>query len=154
MTKEDSKDSENESADPLQAANSRSMTTQRPADLGRLPSATASIFTKFTKWQVVLAIAIAAVSDLLGAFVTVAPPLVWAVDFVTALLLFAVLGWQWMLLPGLVMEAIPGLGVIPFWLLVVAGVLIWGTARPKFKRQLMADARDVPPARGGTGERT
>jgi hypothetical protein len=44
-----------------------------------------------------------------------------------------VLGWQWLLLPGLIMEATPGLGVLPFWLLVVGGIAIWGTPRPKLK---------------------
>jgi hypothetical protein len=44
-----------------------------------------------------------------------------------------VLGFQWILLPGLIMEAIPGLYVLPFWVLVVAAVGIWGTARPKLK---------------------
>lgn len=57
----------------------------------------------------------------------------WLVDAATALLLFAVLGWHWLLLPGLIFEAIPGLAVVPFWLLVVAGIAFWGTARPKLK---------------------
>jgi hypothetical protein len=87
----------------------------------------------FSRRQIVLAIVIAALSDLLCAFLVVAPPLVWTADLVTAFLLFAVLGWQWLLLPGLVLEAIPGLGVIPFWLLVVGAILVWGTARPKLK---------------------
>ena len=37
------------------------------------------------------------------------------------------------LLPGLVMEAIPGVGVLPFWLLVVGAIAVWGTARPKLR---------------------
>jgi hypothetical protein len=49
------------------------------------------------------------------------------------LLLFAVLGCQWLLLLGLIMEAIPGFGVLPFWLLVVAAIAIWGTPRPNLK---------------------
>jgi hypothetical protein len=88
---------------------------------------------RFSKQQLILAVAIAAASDLLCAFVVVAPPLVWLVDVATALLLFAVLGWHWLLLPGLIFEAIPGLAVVPFWLLVVAGITLWGTARPKLK---------------------
>jgi hypothetical protein len=88
---------------------------------------------RFSKWQIVLAIVIAAASDALCAFVVFAPPVVWGIDVLTAVLLFAVLGWHWLLLPGLVMEAIPGFGVIPFWLLVVGAIVIWGTARPKFK---------------------
>lgn len=86
---------------------------------------------RFSKRQLVLAFAIAALSDALGAFVSLAPPAVWAVDVVTVALLFAVLGWQWLLLPGLVMEAIPGVGILPFWILVVVGIIVWGTARPK-----------------------
>ncbi len=87
----------------------------------------------FSKQQLILAVVIAAVSDMLCAFVVFAPPLVWLVDAATALLLFAVLGWHWLLLPGLIFEAIPGLAVVPFWLLVVAGIAFWGTARPKLK---------------------
>jgi hypothetical protein len=60
-----------------------------------------------------------------------APPISLAVDVVTAGLLFVVLGWQWLLLPGLVLEAIPGVGVVPFWLLVVGAIAVFGTSRPK-----------------------
>jgi hypothetical protein len=55
------------------------------------------------------------------------------VDGVTAVLFFVVLGWQWLLLPGLVLEAIPGVGALPLWLLVVGAIAFWGTARPKLK---------------------
>jgi hypothetical protein len=89
---------------------------------------------KFSKKRLVLAFAIAAVSDAIGAFATPLPPIVWVVDIGTALLLFVVLGRQWMLLPGLALEAIPGLGVLPFWLLVVGAVALLGTPRPKFER--------------------
>jgi hypothetical protein len=88
---------------------------------------------RFSRLQIVLAIAIAGASDALCAFVVFAPPVVWGIDVLTAVLLFAVLGWQWLLLPGLVLEAVPGLGVIPFWLLVVGAIVVWGTARPKLK---------------------
>jgi hypothetical protein len=98
-----------------------------PSAIGRLGA------LRFSKRQIVLAIVIAGLSDLLCAFVQFAPPVVWAVDLLTAVLLFAVLGWQWLLLPGLMLEAIPGLGVIPFWLLVVGAIFLWGTARPKIK---------------------
>jgi MFS superfamily sulfate permease-like transporter len=57
----------------------------------------------------------------------------WAADVVTAILLFMVLGWHWILLPGLIMEAIPGLDVLPFWVLVVGAVAVWSTARPELK---------------------
>jgi hypothetical protein len=101
---------------------------------GEGPNAVATgsrLSLRFSKKKLALAFAIALISDALGAFVTMAPPLVWTLDVVTAVLLFAVLGWQWLLLPGLVLEAIPGVSVAPLWLLVVVAIAVWGTARPK-----------------------
>jgi len=89
---------------------------------------------KFSTRQIVLAFGIAGISDAVGAFLTPLPPIGWVVDFATALLLFLVLGRQWLLLPGLVLEAIPGLGVLPFWLLVVGAIAVLGTPRPVFER--------------------
>jgi hypothetical protein len=31
--------------------------------------------------------------------------------------------------PGLVTEAIPGVGVFPIWMVVMVAIAIWGTAR-------------------------
>ena len=89
---------------------------------------------RFSKRRLALAFAIAALSDGLAVFLTLIPPVEWAVDLMTAVLLFIVLGRQWILLPGLILEAIPGLYVFPFWVLVVGAVAIWGTARPKLDR--------------------
>jgi hypothetical protein len=89
---------------------------------------------KFSKKRLALAFAIAGISDAIGAFATPLPPIVWVVDLGTALLLFMVLGRQWLLLPGLALEAIPGLGVLPFWLLVVGAIAVLGTPRPNFER--------------------
>ena len=69
---------------------------------------------KFSKKRLALAFTIAGLSDAIGAFATPLPPLVWVVDIATVLLLFIVLGRQWLLLPGLALEAIPALGVLPF----------------------------------------
>ncbi len=89
---------------------------------------------QFSKKRLALALAIAAISDALGAFAMPAPPIVWGVDLVTAVLLFIVLGWQWLLLPGLILESIPGVAVMPFWLLTVAAIAVWGTPRPRLNR--------------------
>ena len=89
---------------------------------------------KFSKKRLALAFTIAGISDAIGAFATPLPPIVWMVDLGTALLLFMVLGQQWLLLPGLALEAIPGLGVLPFWLLVVGAIAVLGTPRPSFER--------------------
>jgi MFS superfamily sulfate permease-like transporter len=77
-----------------------------------------------------LAFVLAGLADVLSVVLTWTPPVQWAADVVTAILLFVVLGWQWILLPGLIMEAVPGLDVLPFWVLVVGAVAAWGTARP------------------------
>jgi hypothetical protein len=90
---------------------------------------------KFSKKRLALAFAIAGISDAIGAFATPLPPIVWVVDFATALLLFLVLGRQWLLLPGLALEAIPGFGVLPFWLLVVGAIAALGTPRPTFQQR-------------------
>ena len=85
----------------------------------------------FSRTRLAIAFAVAVLADGLSVFLTVTPPVQWAVDLLTAVLLFLVLGRQWILLPGLIMEAIPGLYVFPFWVLVVGAVALWGTARPK-----------------------
>jgi hypothetical protein len=84
-----------------------------------------------SKKRLLLAFAIAGISDTISLFDVPFPPLQLAVDLITAALLFAVLGWRWLLLPGLVMEAIPGVQVVPFWVLVVSAIAIWGTVKPK-----------------------
>jgi hypothetical protein len=89
---------------------------------------------KFSKKRLAIAFAIAAISDAIGAFVTPLPPIGWVTDIATALLLFIVLGRQWLLLPGLALEAIPGLGILPFWLLVVGAIAVLGTPRPRIER--------------------
>ena len=104
-----------------------------PSEPGKQPASadTVSSALKFSKKRLALAFVIAGISDIFGAFATFAPPIGWALDIVTAVLLFIVLGWQWLLLPGLALEAIPGAGVVPFWLLVVGAIAVLGTPRPK-----------------------
>ena len=90
---------------------------------------------KFSKKRLAMAFAIAGISDAIGAFATPLPSIVWVVDLVTALLLFLVLGREWLLLPGLALEALPGFGVLPFWLLVVGAIAVLGPPRPTFERR-------------------
>ncbi len=81
------------------------------------------------KKRLVMALAVAAISDALSFGLTVVPPAQLGVDLVTALLLYLLLGRKWAILPGLVAEAIPGLGIFPFWLLVVGSIGAWGAIR-------------------------
>lgn len=95
------------------------------------------------KKRLAIGFAIAAVSDFFSAWLEFLPPLQWAVDVATAGALFLVLGRQWLLLPGLIAEAIPGLALVPFWVLVVASIGVWGTIQPSGKppTQLNASAK-------------
>lgn len=78
------------------------------------------------KKRLAAAFAVAAISDLLSMWLEFVPPLQWALDILTAVLLFVLLGRQWLILPGLIAEAIPGLALFPFWVVVVASIAMWG----------------------------
>ena len=69
-----------------------------------------------------LAFIIAVTSDAASVAAQVAPPVQWVIDGVTALLLFLILGRRWQILPALIAEAVPALGALPFWVLVVLAV--------------------------------
>jgi hypothetical protein len=76
------------------------------------------------------AFAIAVVSDLASVWLEFIPPLQWTVDLATAGALFLILGRQWLLLPALIAEAIPGFAVLPTWTLVVGSIAAWGRVTP------------------------
>jgi hypothetical protein len=80
--------------------------------------------------RLALAFGIAVASDLASVFLEFAPPLQWTLDLATAAALFVVLGRQWLILPALVAEAIPGVAVLPSWVLVVGSIAMWGTVTP------------------------
>ena len=75
-----------------------------------------------SKSRFILALTIAVISDALSVWTEFVLPVQWVVDGVTALLLFLLLGRRWQILPGLVAEAIPGLAVLPFWVVVVLAI--------------------------------
>jgi hypothetical protein len=84
--------------------------------------------------RLTIAFGVAALSDLLSVWFEFVPPLQWSLDLATALALFLTLGRQWMLLPALVAEAIPGVAVLPAWILVVGSIAIWGSVTPRGRR--------------------
>jgi len=78
-----------------------------------------------------IAFGVAAVSDFFSIWTEFAPPFQWALDLGTAFVLFLILGRRWALLPGLIAEAIPGMGVFPVWVLVVLSITIYdGIKKP------------------------
>lgn len=80
---------------------------------------------RYSRGKIAIAFGVAAVSDLLSIWITFVPPAQIAVDMVTALALFWILGRRWALLPGFIAEAIPGLGVFPVWVLVVLSIVLY-----------------------------
>lgn len=96
--------------DPITAASDAPATPPRRAGLSN---------TRF-----ILALIIAVASDAASIAAQIALPVQWIIDGVTALLLFAILGKRWELLPGLVAEAIPGVATFPTWVLVVIAVRV------------------------------
>ena len=84
-----------------------------------------------SRTRTAIAFAVAAASDFCGIWTKFAPPFEWALDIGTAFALFVILGRRWALLPGLIAEAIPGLAVFPWWVLVVLSITLYdGIKRP------------------------
>jgi hypothetical protein len=84
--------------------------------------------------RLALAVAVAAASDALAFFVELILPLQWALDLGTAFLLFLILGRRWAILPALVAEAIPGLGLFPAWILVVGSIILYDDVKGMRKK--------------------
>ena len=106
------------------------METDKPIIL--TPEEAISPLKRHSRAKMALAFGVAAVSDVLTIWLTFAPPFQWTLDLATAFILFLILGRRWALLPGLVAEAIPGMGVFPVWVLVVLSIIIYdGIKKPQ-----------------------
>jgi hypothetical protein len=106
-----------------------SMETSKPITL-TAPEAAAPL-QRHSRAKMAIAFGVAAVSDVLSIWLTFAPPFQWTLDLVTAVILFLILGRRWALLPGLIAEAIPGMGIFPVWVLVVVSIIIYdGIKKP------------------------
>jgi hypothetical protein len=93
------------------------------------PAETHSSLQRYSRAKLALAFGLAAVSDVLSIWLTFAPPFQWALDLATAFVLFLILGRRWVLLPGLIAEAIPGMGIFPVWVLVVLSIIIYDSIK-------------------------
>lgn len=80
-----------------------------------------------------LAFVLAGVSDVVSFWTEFVPPVQWVIDLGTAFLLFLVLGRRWAILPGLIAEAIPGMGVFPVWVLVVISIIVYDDIKARRK---------------------
>ncbi len=89
---------------------------------------------KRPSWKrLAVALALAAVSDVISFWTELVPPVQWVIDLGTAFLLFLILGRRWAILPGLIAEAIPGMGVFPVWVLVVTSIIVYDDIKGRRK---------------------
>ena len=85
--------------------------------------------------RLALALGVAGLSDIISFWTEFVPPVQWAVDGSTAILLFLILGRRLALLPGLIAEAIPGMAIFPVWILVVLSIFVYDEVRSPAKKQ-------------------
>ena len=97
---------------------------------------------QFPQWRWALVVAL--LSDAVGFGVALVPPVQWLLDAVTAMVLFAVLGFRWPLWSALAVEAVPALQLFPAWTLVVAALASTDTRRSAPSTQAVGqDARSI-----------
>lgn len=97
--------------------------TAKPTDLIAAPALPQ---VKRPSWKLLaLALIVAGVSDVVSFAVSLVLPLQWGVDLATAIALFLIFGRRRAILPGLIAEAIPGMGVFPVWILVVISIILY-----------------------------
>jgi len=105
------------------------MTTPTDQPIVLTPAEVLTPIQRPSRKRQAVAFLVAAVSDFLSFWTVLAPPMQWVIDVATALLLFLILGRRWAILPGLVAEAIPGMGVFPVWILVVLSIIAYDDIR-------------------------
>lgn len=95
-------------------------TAQAPSVVSATPSEAVGPRPSIAVWRVVLAGLVAVGADSVGAIPGEAMPLVF--DIAVGVVLTLILGPRVALLGALVLEAIPGLGILPSWVAAVAWV--------------------------------
>jgi hypothetical protein len=111
----------------------RVMTTPTDQPIVLTPAEVLTPIQRPSRKRQAVAFLVAAVSDFLSFWTVLAPPMQWVIDVATALLLFLILGRRWAILPGLVAEAIPGMGVFPVWILVVLSLIVYDDIKARKK---------------------
>ena len=121
-----------------------------------MPDSAPSNIWKSPSWvRIGLAMAIALVSDGLSFFLSptvIAEPLVIGIDLVTGVLIWLALGRPMLLFAVFLAEAIPGVGMVPLWTMVVALLATTGRlpgrmgATTSVGKDLPNDLANTPPA--------
>jgi hypothetical protein len=109
----------------------RTITVRPERSTDASPEQAAAPAERPSRKRLAMAFGVAALSDVLSWGAEIILPLQWALDLATALLLFVILGRRWAILPGLVAEAIPGMGVFPVWVLVVVSIVVYDDVKAR-----------------------
>lgn len=108
----------------------------RPRDAVSAPGATQasaaaaeapSLSMRFPLWRVILAFALAIAVDVANLVFALIPPIYITVDVVAAVAIWFVLGRPSLLVGVLLIESVPGIGVIPLWTVVVGLIIFTGS---------------------------
>jgi hypothetical protein len=75
---------------------------------------------KLPRWRAAMVLAV--ISDAISFGLAFTGPFEVAADLITALALFAILGFRWPLFIPLVVEAIPGVAVFPTWVVAIGAM--------------------------------
>lgn len=93
-----------------------------------LPSTENEPNPNISKWRFILAFLVALTADTVGAplgsFNIV-------FDVFVAIILIVILGFNWMIIPALLVECVPGLGVFPTWAMAIMAIAGWKTIKHK-----------------------
>jgi hypothetical protein len=117
------------SASPPEVIHATARRVEPSQPMMPVPDPDAAPWHGISRTRLTLAFLVAGISDLLSIATEWVPPIQWTIDFITAGVLFVLLGWRWILLPVIIAEAIPGLAIFPFWILVVTSIALTGTVR-------------------------
>jgi len=82
-------------------------------------------------WRFVVAFVVAAAADVIIPLISPFEVLVVVGDMVVAVILCAILGFNWIFVPTLLMEAIPGLDLFPTWTVAVLALAGFNVMRRK-----------------------
>lgn len=96
---------------------------QRPGAAPAVPS----LGMRFALWRTCTALALAGLVDVLNLLFALIPPVYIAIDVVAAAAIWFVLGRPRLLMGVLLLEAVPGVGVVPLWTLVVGLIIVTGS---------------------------
>ena len=100
-----------------------------PVIIESIPDDSKSTLRGIATWRFVVAFCVAMAADTVGLYF--GEIFVVVFDVAVAIVLIAILGFNWIIIPALLVEAVPGLGLFPTWVLAVLAMAGWNTMKNK-----------------------